>query len=156
MCLWLCLSVWVCRHSKRKMSWTPNYYNCYIAHCPGPYWWSKVTFTHTHLSWSSNILYQLPPSNMIHSILPIQFICLKIFLHNLSPSPEGRKMVVCVCMHAWQCARVHACVCACLCVFLMPKRRQHLATLERFLSGFQSGPAEQWPPSPYKLTKRGP
>jgi len=33
------------------------------------------------------ILYLLPPSTMIHSILPVQFTCLTVFLHNLSPSP---------------------------------------------------------------------
>jgi len=32
-------------------------------------------------------LYQLLPSTMIHSIFPIQFTCLTIFLHILSPSP---------------------------------------------------------------------
>jgi len=45
---------------------------------------SKETFTHSHLSWSSIILYQLPPSTMIHSILPVQFTCLTVFL---PPSP---------------------------------------------------------------------
>jgi len=47
----------------------------------------EVTFTHSHLSWSSTILYQLPPSTMIHSIFPVQFTCLTVFLHNPSPSP---------------------------------------------------------------------
>ena len=41
----------------------------------------------THLSWSSTFPYQLLPSTMIHSILPLQFTCLTVFLHNLSPSP---------------------------------------------------------------------
>jgi len=40
----------------------------------------EETFTHLHLSWSSIILYQLPPSTAIHSILPVQFT---VFLHNL-------------------------------------------------------------------------
>jgi len=31
----------------------------------------------------------LPPSTMIHSILPVRFVCLTLFLHNLSPSPLG-------------------------------------------------------------------
>jgi len=41
----------------------------------------------THLSWSSTFPYQLLPSTMIHSIIPVQFTCLTVFLHNLSPSP---------------------------------------------------------------------
>jgi len=32
-------------------------------------------------------LVQPTPSTMIHSILPVQFTCLTVFLHNLSPSP---------------------------------------------------------------------
>jgi len=44
------------------------------------------TFTHSHLSWSSSILYLLSPSTTIHSIFPVQFTCLTVFLHNLSPS----------------------------------------------------------------------
>jgi len=47
----------------------------------------EETFTHSHLSCSSTILYQLPPSTTIHSILPAQFTCLTVFLHNLSLSP---------------------------------------------------------------------
>jgi len=34
----------------------------------------EETFTRSHLSWSSIILYQLPPSTMMHSILPVQFM----------------------------------------------------------------------------------
>jgi len=37
----------------------------------------------SHLSWSSTILYQLPPSTTIHSILPVQFTCLSSCLYNL-------------------------------------------------------------------------
>jgi len=47
----------------------------------------EETFTYSHLSWSSIILYLLPPSTTIHSILPVQFTCLTVYLHNLSPSP---------------------------------------------------------------------
>jgi len=43
-------------------------------------------FTHSHLSWSSIILYLLRPSTMIHSILP-DSMCLTVFLHSLPPSP---------------------------------------------------------------------
>jgi len=43
----------------------------------------EETFTHSHLLWSSIILYLLPPSIMIHGILPVQFtfstISLQVF-----------------------------------------------------------------------------
>ena len=45
--------------------------------------------SHSHLSWSSIILYLLPPSIMIHGILTVQFTCLTVFLHNLCPSFFG-------------------------------------------------------------------
>jgi len=40
-------------------------------------------FTHSHLSWSKTILNQLLQPTMI------QFTCLTVFLHNLSPGPLG-------------------------------------------------------------------
>jgi len=40
----------------------------------------------THLSWSSIIPYLLHPSFAIHCILYVQFTCLTVFFHNLSPS----------------------------------------------------------------------
>jgi len=46
----------------------------------------EETFTHSHLSWSSIILYQLPTSTMIRNILSVYFTCLTVFLHNISPS----------------------------------------------------------------------
>ena len=46
----------------------------------------EETFTHSHLSWSSVIPYVLPLSITIHIILPVQFTCLTVFFHNLSPS----------------------------------------------------------------------
>jgi len=46
----------------------------------------EETFTHSHLSWSSVIPCLLPPSFTIHSILLVQFMCLTVFFHNLSPS----------------------------------------------------------------------
>ena len=46
----------------------------------------EEAFTHSHLSWSLIILYLLPPSTAIHGILPVQFTCLTVFLHNLCPS----------------------------------------------------------------------
>jgi len=47
----------------------------------------EETFIYSPLSWSATILYQLHTSTTIHSILPVQFMCLTVFLHNLSPSP---------------------------------------------------------------------
>jgi len=44
----------------------------------------EETFTHSHLSWSSIILYLLPPATTIHSILLVQFTCL--FAQPLSKS----------------------------------------------------------------------
>ena len=51
--------------------------------------WLLPLYTLTHQpSWSSSNLYQLLPSTTIHSILPIQIMCLAIFLHNLSLCPS--------------------------------------------------------------------
>ena len=47
----------------------------------------EETFTHSHPSWSSDILYQLPPSTTIHSIPLVQFTCLTVLFLNLSPGP---------------------------------------------------------------------
>jgi len=44
------------------------------------------THTHTHLSWLSIIPYLLPQSIMIHGILPVLFMCLTVFFHNISPT----------------------------------------------------------------------
>jgi len=49
------------------------------------WYWKKLT--HSHPSWSSYILYQLPPFTTIHSILCVQFTCLTILFDNLSPGP---------------------------------------------------------------------
>jgi len=46
----------------------------------------EETFTHPPF-WSSSNLHQLLPSITIHSVLPVQTMCLTIFLHNLSPHP---------------------------------------------------------------------
>ena len=46
----------------------------------------EETFNHPPFRLSSS-LYQLLPSTMIHSILPVQIVCLAIFLHSLSPCP---------------------------------------------------------------------
>jgi len=54
-------------------------------------WHIGISLLLLHLFWSS-ILYQLPPSTTVHSILPVQFTYLTFFtwqsfLHNLSSSP---------------------------------------------------------------------
>jgi len=49
----------------------------------------EVTFTHSHLSLSSIILYLFSLSIVIRDILPLQFTCLIVFLHNLHPSFFG-------------------------------------------------------------------
>jgi len=41
--------------------------------------WYQNKHLPTHLSWSSSNLYQLLPSTMIHSILPVQCMCLTIW-----------------------------------------------------------------------------
>jgi len=53
--------------------------------CPGEPM-PEETFTHSHLLWSSIISYLLHLYIMIHGILPVQFTCLTVFFHNLSPS----------------------------------------------------------------------
>ena len=44
----------------------------------------EETFTHSHPSCLSDILYQLPPFT---TILFVQFTCLTVLFHNLSPGP---------------------------------------------------------------------
>jgi len=41
----------------------------------------------SHPSWSSNILYHIPPPTVIHSIIVVQYTCLAVLFHNLSPGP---------------------------------------------------------------------
>ena len=48
---------------------------------------AEKTFTHSHPSCSSDILYQLPPSTTIYSILLVQFTCLTVLFHYFSPGP---------------------------------------------------------------------
>jgi len=47
----------------------------------------EETLTHSHPSWLSDILYQLPTFTTIHSILCVQFTCLTVLSDNLSPGP---------------------------------------------------------------------
>jgi len=59
--------------SRKTVVWV-----CVVSDYPGePV--PEETFTHSHLIWSSIILYQLPPSTVIYSILPVQFTCLIVF-----------------------------------------------------------------------------
>jgi len=78
------------------------------ALCPGlPAWLvPKETFTQSHPSWSSDILYQLP-SSTIHSILLTQVTCLTVLFHNLSPAPSWSS--------SW-----YGILCFLLCAFLRP------------------------------------
>jgi len=46
----------------------------------------EETFTHPP-SWSSSNHHRLLPSTVIHSILPVQIMCLTVFLYNLCPHP---------------------------------------------------------------------
>jgi len=46
----------------------------------------EVTFTNSHSSWSSIVLYMLLSSNTIHGIFSVQSTCLTVVFHNLSPS----------------------------------------------------------------------
>jgi len=57
----------------------------------------EETFTYSHPSWSSDILYRLPPFTTIHSILFIQFACLTVLFDNLSHStcPYHRSLFSC-------------------------------------------------------------
>jgi len=48
---------------------------------------AEEIFTHSHIFWSSTVLYLLPPSNMIRSVLLVQFMYLTVFLHHLCPGP---------------------------------------------------------------------
>jgi len=80
------------RHNSQELSLRPNVWFTTTILRPFVRDYSgemipEETFTHSHPSWSSIILYLLPPSTTIHSILPVQFTCLTFFLHNLSPSP---------------------------------------------------------------------
>jgi len=46
----------------------------------------EETLTHSHPTWSSDILYHLPPFTMIHGILFVHFTCMTILSENLSPA----------------------------------------------------------------------
>ena len=47
----------------------------------------EETLTHSHPSWSSDILYHLRPFTTISGILFVHFTCLTVLSYNLSPGP---------------------------------------------------------------------
>ena len=47
----------------------------------------EETFTHSHPSWSSDILYHLPPFTTIHGFLFVQFTSLTVLSDKFSPGP---------------------------------------------------------------------
>ena len=47
----------------------------------------EETLTHSHPTWSSDILYHLPPFTTIHGVLFVHFTCLTILSDNLCPGP---------------------------------------------------------------------
>ena len=62
----------------------------------------EETFTHSHPSWWSDILYQLPPFTTIYSIPCVQFMCLTVLFDNLSPGPIwSSSWALCFILHAF-------------------------------------------------------
>ena len=47
----------------------------------------QQTLTHSHSSWSSDMLYHLPPFTTISGIHFVHFTCLTVLSYNLSPGP---------------------------------------------------------------------
>jgi len=77
-------------------------YRPFVRDCPGrPV--PEETFTHSHPSWSSDILYQLPPFTAILVVLFVQFTCLTVFFNNrlqvLFGLPLGLGPSTSYCMH---------------------------------------------------------
>jgi len=62
-------------HNTLLHYWRGETHNCLTAHYRPV---TQETITHSHQSWSSHSLYQLPPSTTIHSILLVQFTCLTV------------------------------------------------------------------------------
>jgi len=63
----------------------------FMALCPGlpkvSRYHKKHSPTNIYPDHQSSFISFLPPSTAIRSILPVQFTCLTVFLHKLSPSP---------------------------------------------------------------------
>jgi len=80
--------------NNRVHHWLSDYTHTQLFYgsgfCPGQPGWAvtRRNIPHSHQLWSSVIPYLLPPSFMIHGILPAQFTCLTVFfsqpLSNLS------------------------------------------------------------------------
>ena len=67
----------VCKNVNARTHTQPFNGRPFVRDCPGrPV--PEETFTHSHPSWSSDILYELPPSTTIHSILLVLFVCLTV------------------------------------------------------------------------------
>jgi len=65
------------------------FYGCldFVQHNPLSQYQKKHSPTHTYHGHQSSIIpYLLPPSFTIHGMLLVQFTCLTVFFHNLSPS----------------------------------------------------------------------
>jgi len=80
---------WLTRHISRLFSLVMAnyyYYNRFMAFCPGLPMWAGIRRNISHYPTFIH-LYRLLPSTTIHNILPVQFTCLAMFLHNLCPSP---------------------------------------------------------------------
>jgi len=81
----VCVCVWyVCVTDTHTRT-----HNHIVAFCPGLPGWAgtrRNTPTHTYPD-QQTLFYQLPPSTTIHSILCVQFTCLTVLFHNLSPGP---------------------------------------------------------------------
>ena len=61
----------------------------------------EETLTHSHPTWSSDILYHLPPFTTIHGILFVHFTCLTILSDNLSPGPLWSSSFSMLCNGFW-------------------------------------------------------
>jgi len=67
-------------HNQKQTTWTTTTTTTIVNNHLRLFVWDYLgesvpeeTFSHLHLSWSSTILYQLPPSATIDNILPVQF-----------------------------------------------------------------------------------
>ena len=78
-CLWHTVVLLVKTHTHNRLT-------AFVRDNPGrPV--PEETLTHSHPTWSLDILYHLPPFTMIHGILFVHFTCSTILSDNLSPGP---------------------------------------------------------------------
>jgi len=73
-------SLWLPVHTRARNRATVLRLSAFCLRQPG------LTFTHSHLLFSSIVPNLLHQSNMIHGVLPVQFTHLTVFFHNLCPS----------------------------------------------------------------------